>query len=93
MTSAQDIWVPAPPFTTYYLAPSGQDEVALVEFWEESEPSLVTYYLAEPVAAADIDISSPDMWTHSEPRSVTYLYTFEPLDMDAGRGITGVVGC
>src|SRR6185503_276026 len=43
MTSAQDVWVPAPPFTTYYLAPAGQDEVALVEFWEESEPSLVTY--------------------------------------------------
>ena len=83
MTSTQDVWVPSPPFVTYYLVPTGQDEVALVEFWEESDPALVTYYSEiEPVASADVDMSSPDMWAHSEPRSITYLSTFESLDMD-----------
>jgi hypothetical protein len=82
MTSAQDGWVPSPPFVTYYLVPAGQDEVALVEFWEESDPTVVTYYHAEPVAAADSDVSSPDMWAHTEPRSVTYLSTFDSLERD-----------
>jgi hypothetical protein len=82
MTSAQDVWVPSPPFVTYYLVPTGQDEVALLEFWEESDPVLVTYYYAEPVASAEVDLSSPGMWAHSEPRSITYLSTFESLEMD-----------
>ena len=59
--------MPAPPFVTYYLVPTGQDEVALVEFREDADPTLVTYYFAEPVAAADVDLSSPDLWAHSEP--------------------------
>jgi hypothetical protein len=78
MTSTQDVWVPSPPFVTYYLVPAGQDEVALVEFWQESDPALVTYYYdAGPMASAEIDMSSPAMWSHSEPRSITYLSASE----------------
>jgi len=83
MTSAQDVWVPGPPFVTYYLVPTAQDEVALVEFWQESDPMVVTYYHAEPVASADVDLSSPDLWAHSEPRTVTYLPTFAPTGTDS----------
>jgi len=83
MTSVQDVWVPSPPFVTYSMVPTGQDEIALLEFWQESDPVLVTYYFdATPMASAEIDLSSPDMWAHSEPRSVTYLSTFESLDTD-----------
>ena len=83
MTSTQDVWVPSAPFVTYYLVPTGQDEVALVEFWEESDPALVTYYYdAGPMTSAEIDMSSTDMWAHSESRSVTYLSTFESLETD-----------
>jgi hypothetical protein len=78
MTSAQEAWVPGPPFVTYYLVPTGQDEIALVEFWEESEPALVTYSDADPATSAGVDLSSPDLWAHSEPRSVTYLPTLDP---------------
>jgi hypothetical protein len=83
MTSAQDVWVPSAPFVTYYLVPTAPHEVALVEFWQESDPALVTYYYdAGPLASAEIDMSSPDMWAHSEPRSVTYLSTIESLETD-----------
>ena len=94
MASAEDTWVPSPPFVTYYLLPLNQDEVALMEV-RPSDPDLVAYFI-EPAgsfgtdlssadrASSATDPSSADQWEHSEPRTVTYLPTAESDAMNPG---------
>jgi len=77
MTSGEDVWIPSPPLVTYYVVPSEQDGVALLEFAEPSDPSLTAYYLIEPASSGDSNLSAADGWQLSEPRSMTYLSSAE----------------
>jgi hypothetical protein len=94
MTSAEDTWVPSPPFVTYYLLPLNRDEAALMEV-QPSDPDVMAYFI-EPTgsfatdtslagrASSATDLSSADQWEHSEPRTVTYLPSAESDAMNPG---------
>ena len=88
MTSAEDTWVPSPPFVTYYVLPLNRDEIALMQM-QRSDPDVVAYFI-EPAgsvatdtslagqASSATDLSAADQWEHSEPRTVTYLPSRTP---------------
>ena len=77
MTSGEDLPLQSSPPVTYYLVPSDQDDLALLEFAEPSDPSLTAYYFIQPTGSGEANLSSADQWQHSEPRTTVYMSSAE----------------